>query len=376
MNGERKPIDDAPAADGSAAAPDVRLLASRIGVRMYRVVGLIFLLALIFFYFDAISRVLLLAFVATIIGIAFNALVSRLPVNRKIGTAIVALITFAVIGIVTYLSGAAVAAQVRAFVGDLPQILAAAEEWVDGVMNRLGIEVELTGPRVQQMMNSLMGEVTGGTLIAGTFGVLEIVAIGLLVLMGAFFVVANPNRQLLTPLMRAVPKDQRPAYRRMFKLMGERLSGWLIGTLVSMIVIGILSAVVFTLLGIPYALLLGLLNGIQNIIPLIGAWIGGLIAVIVTLFANPSMLLWVILAVIAIQELEGNIVRPVVMSGTARVHPFVTLLSLLLFSSMFGLLGAILSIPITLAIITMVEVMWVENTLQSQDDEIEPVVKG
>ncbi len=351
------------------------LLAAMLGGRMYRMAGLIFILAITFRYFDAVSRVLLLAFVSVIIGIAFNALVVRLPVKRAIGTGIVAVLTFGGLGTAAYFGGNAVANQVRAFIRDLPSILESAEVWADEMTERLGIELELTGPRVQEIIGSIVGEVSGGTVVAGTFGILEIVAISLLVLMGAFFVVAQPNKMLLTPLMRAVPEHQRPAYRRMLSRMGERLSGWLIGTLISMVVIGILSTVAFMLLGIPYALLLGLLNGLLNIIPLVGAWIGGLIAVIVTLFANPSIVIWVIIIVIAIQELEGNLVRPIAMSGTARVHPFLTLLSLLLFGSMFGFLGAVLSIPITLAIITLVEVLWVEETLDAGDDEIEPVVE-
>jgi predicted PurR-regulated permease PerM len=108
---------------------------------------------------------------------------------------------------------------------------------------------------------------------------------------------------------------------------------------------------------------------------LLGAWIGGLIAIIVTLFGNPGMIVWVIIVVIAIQELEGNLIRPMAMSSAAKVHPFVTLLALLLFSSMFGILGAILSIPIVLAIGTVVEVLWIEETLESHEDEIEPIVK-
>lgn len=351
------------------------LLAAMLGGRLYRMTGLIFILAITFRYFDAVSRVLLLAFVAVIIGIAFNALVVRLPVRRTFGSAIVALLTFGTLGVSAYFGGNAVANQVRAFVRDLPSIIESAESWASEMTERLGIDLELTGPQLQEIISSIVGEVSGGTVVAGTFGVLEIVAISLLVLMGAFFVVAQPNKMLLTPLMKAVPQRLRPAYRRMFSRLGERLSGWLIGTLISMVVVGVLTAVALWLLGIPYALLLGLLNGFLNIIPLIGAWIGGLIAVIVTLFANPAIVVWVIIIMIAIQELEGNLVRPIAMSGTARIHPFLTLLSLLLFSSMFGFLGAVLSIPITLAIITLVEVLWVEETLDSGDDVIEPVVE-
>jgi predicted PurR-regulated permease PerM len=64
------------------------------------------------------------------------------------------------------------------------------------------------------------------------------------------------------------------------------------------------------------------------------------------------------------------------MSESAKLHPFVTLLALLLFASMFGLLGAILSLPLVLAIGTLVEIFWVEETLGAGDDHIEPVVEA
>ena len=99
------------------------LLAAMLGGRLYRMTGLIFILAITFRYFDAVSRVLLLAFVAVIIGIAFNALVVRLPVRRTFGSAIVALLTFGTLGVSAYFGGNAVANQVRAFVRDLPSII-------------------------------------------------------------------------------------------------------------------------------------------------------------------------------------------------------------------------------------------------------------
>jgi predicted PurR-regulated permease PerM len=68
------------------------------------------------------------------------------------------------------------------------------------------------------------------------------------------------------------------------------------------------------------------------------------------------------------------VVRPLAMSSSAELHPFVTLLALLLFGSMFGLLGAVLALPLTLALATIVQVLWVEQTLDAGDDEIEPVV--
>jgi predicted PurR-regulated permease PerM len=337
---------------------------------LYRTVGLVFLLALIFSFFGPISHVVLLGFTGVIIGMAFNKLVVLLPVPRVLGTAIVGLSTFAAIGFLFWLIGSAVAAQVRAFIDDFPAIVANLEGWVEQLGEALGVELELAGAPMQEVLRLIRP----GAIISGTLGVLEVLAIFLLLLMGAFFVVAKPNEQLLTPLIRAVPPGRRPAYRRMFYRLGDRLSGWMIGTVLDMLVVGILTGGVLALLGIPYSILLGVITGVLSIVPIIGAWIGGIIAVVVTLFGAPGMVLWVIISMVAIQEIEGNLIRPYLMAGAAEVHPFVTLMSLLLFSSIFGIIGAILALPITLALGTMVEVLWVEETLGAGDDEIEPVV--
>jgi predicted PurR-regulated permease PerM len=237
------------------------------------------------------------------------------------------------------------------------------------------VDIEIFGPRVQQIVGDVFGAFSGGALLAGAFGLLEVVAISVLVLVGAFFVVAKPNEQLLIPLMRAIPRHRRPAAERFFSRLGERLSGWLWGTLLSMIIIGTLACIAFWLIGTPYPILLGVIVGVVDIIPLVGPWIGGAVAVVVTLLHDPGLAIWVAVAVLVIQEAEGNLVRPVVMSNSAKLHPFVTLLALLLFASMYGLLGAILSLPLVLAIGTMVEVFWVEETLDAGGDEIRPVVE-
>jgi predicted PurR-regulated permease PerM len=345
------------------------------GRRFYRVAGLIFVLALFFKFFEPISRVLLIIFVAAIIGIAYNALIMRLPVGRKAGMAILGVGTLAAIGLAFWFAITFVAAELRAFIEDLPAletIIDDAETWIQ---DTLGLEVELLSENLQHVAGELWTAAGGFAILGGALGFVEVIAMLLLVLMGAFFIVAKPNEQLLIPLLRAVPQERRPTYRKMLSLMGERLSGWLVGTLVSMLMIGILSTLAFLLIGVPYAILLGVINGLLSIIPLIGAWIGGALAAIVVLFHDPARVLWVIIAIVIIQELEGNLVRPMVMSGAAHVHPFVTLIGLLLFTSMFGLLGAILSLPIVLLLGTLVEVLWVEETLDAGDDEIEPVVE-
>jgi predicted PurR-regulated permease PerM len=362
------------AIEAEGGGPEARL-AVLLGKRLYQMAGLLFVLALLLHFFEPISRVLLIAFVGAIVGIAFNGAVVRLPFSRGVGTAIVGLSTLAALGLSVWFMVTFVAGQLREFIADLPALttmLESAEEWI---RDTTGIEIELLGDNTQQLLGDAFSAAGGLAILGGALGLVELVAMTLLVLMGAFFVVANPNDRLLIPLLRAVPPESRPAYRRMLSRMGTRLSGWLVGTLVSMLMIGILSTVAFVVIGVPYSIMLGVLNALLSIIPLIGAWIGGAIAVLVMLFYDPGRVIFVALAVVAIQELEGNLVRPLVMAGAAQVHPFVTLLALLLFGSMFGILGAILSIPIVLLLATIVEVFWVEETLETGDDDIEPLVE-
>jgi predicted PurR-regulated permease PerM len=347
-------------------------LASLQGERLYRFAGLLFLLAIVFTYFDAISRVMLIAFVGAIIAVAFNEVVKRLPLSRGLAVLLLVLVTLGLLAVTVWLGISALLVQFRQLVDDFPAIVASAEDFVQ---NRTGLELDLLGPRTREFVAEIFGVSGGASVVAGAFGILEVLAIALLVFVGAFFLVHRPNEQLLDPFMRAIPRERRPAFRRMFRLLGERLSAWLWGTMLLMLFVGAAGILAFYLLGTPYPLLLGVLTGITNIIPIVGPWIGGMVAIAVTLFVDPGLALWVALAVLVIQEIESNIVRPLVMSSSARIHPFVTLLGLLLFSAIFGVLGAILALPLTLALGTMVQVLWVEETLQAGDDEIEPVVK-
>jgi predicted PurR-regulated permease PerM len=340
---------------------------------LYRAVGLIFLLGLILIHFDPIARVLLLAFVATIVAVALNKavrlLVRYLPITRGIATAGTAIIVLGGIGTGFYFLGTAVAREVRGLVEQAPEIWETMLAWESWIRDETGLDLELLGPRALELVERLP------RLLLQAVGLLELLALAVLILFGSFFVVAKPNKGLLTPLIRAVPQERRDAWRRMFRLLGDRLGMWLLGTLASMLIIGAVSIIAFMLLGTPYPLLLGVLIGALEIIPLVGPWIGGLTAVVITLFHDPGLAIWVGLVVIAIQELEGNLVHPMVMRGAVAVHPFVTLLALILFGSVFGLLGAVLALPLVLAIQTVIQVLWVEETLDAGDDEIEPVVQ-
>jgi predicted PurR-regulated permease PerM len=142
-----------------------------------------------------------------------------------------------------------------------------------------------------------------------------------------------------------------------------------------MVFVGILGYVLYTIIGVPNSLALGVIAGLTEAVPLLGPWIGGGVAVIAAFLTDPTTALWTALAALAIQQIENHILIPWAMSREAEIHPFVTLFALVFFGQVFGFLGVLLAIPLVLLITTLVEVLWVERAIDTDEDEIAPVVE-
>lgn len=342
---------------------------------LYKAVGLLFVFALFFHYLTDIVATLLLAYAAVVVAVLFNALVGYFPSKRKWVTAALGLLILASAVAVIWLGIPILMAQVRDLTGRVPefeQTLRAAEQWIKA---NTGLNIPLVGPKAQEFLQNNFLSSGEGDLLSRASGALGVLVVPLLILFGALYAVGNPNERLLNPLLRAVPRDRRLAFRRMFQLLGERLMGWAKGVLIAMVAVGILSFVLFLLIGVPNALLLGLIAGLMEAIPLLGPWVGGSIAVIVAFLDDPTKALWVALAALAVQQFESNLLTPWAMSRAAEVHPFVTLFSLVLFGYMFGFLGILLAIPIVLFLQTVIEVLWVERAIDTDQDRIDPIVE-
>ncbi|MDP3013822.1 MAG: AI-2E family transporter, partial [Candidatus Subteraquimicrobiales bacterium] len=103
------------------------------------------------------------------------------------------------------------------------------------------------------------------------------------------------------------------------------------------------------ILGVDYAVLLGFIVGILNIIPYLGPIVGGTLAVIVALLESPMLALWVIVAMVVVQIIDGSIVSPRIVGETVNLHPVLIVFSLLIGARLFGFIGLLLAIPVAAA---------------------------
>jgi predicted PurR-regulated permease PerM len=344
---------------------------------LYKAAALLFLFAVLFHYLEPVARVLLLAYAAAIAAIILNSVVQALPGRRDWMTGLLGLVILALIGTVLWFGVPLLFSQIRDLASRVPefgQLLADIERWL---RTNTGLNVSLVSSRAREFLQQTFLSTSGGggQLLTQARGLLEALLIPLLILFGGLYAAGKPNDRLLSPVLRAVPRDRRLAFRRVLQLLGDRILGWVRGIMLAMVAVGILSYVGYRLAGVPNPLALAVFAGLTEAIPLLGPWIGGAAAVTVGLLESPTTGLYAALVALAVQQIEGNLITPWAMSRAAEVHPFITLFALLLFGTLFGFLGILLAIPIVLLIWTLVEVLWVERAIDTDQDPIDPVVE-
>ncbi len=128
--------------------------------------------------------------------------------------------------------------------------------------------------------------------------------------------------------------------------MESKVGFYLAGQGVLCLVIGSMALVAYLLIGLPNVLVLALLAGVMEAVPLVGPLLGAIPAALVALSIAPSKLVWVIVATLVIQQVENSVLVPRIMRKAVGVNPFVSLLAIFAFSSLFGIAGALMAIPI------------------------------
>lgn len=206
-----------------------------------------------------------------------------------------------------------------------------------------GINLQSGLAGIQSQIQSLVGNVF--TVIADIFGG---IAGFVVVLVLALYVVIEDSA-IKKVFHRWVPMEYQEFATRLAWLLMERLGAWMRGQLLLCLIIGILYLIAFGALGVPYALLLAVLGGIFEFVPYIGPILSAIPAALIAFTVSPKLGLLTIGALIIVQQLENNLIVPKVMQRTVGLNPIVSILAFLIGAKLFGVVGAIVSIPVALA---------------------------
>jgi predicted PurR-regulated permease PerM len=172
----------------------------------------------------------------------------------------------------------------------------------------------------------------------------RVVFFAIVILFLAFYWTLDGPRTIQSFLL-LVPQDKREGVRELISAMETKVGFFIIGQGILCLVIGIMALLAYMLIGLPNALVLALMAGVLEAVPMLGPMLGAIPAALVALSIGPDKLIWVIVATVVIQQLENSLLVPRVMSKAVGVNPFVTLLALFAFGSFFGLAGGLMAIP-------------------------------
>ncbi|HQJ52031.1 MAG TPA: AI-2E family transporter [Anaerolineae bacterium] len=171
--------------------------------------------------------------------------------------------------------------------------------------------------------------------------------VGLLVVPLWMFYVLRDRPEMTAAFYRLIPLPLRDDTRHILLLIDGLLGSYLRGQLILCFAVGTATTIGLSILGIDLALLLGAIAGVLEIVPVLGPILGAVPAVLVTLASSPQRLLWVIGLAVVVQQLENYVLVPQISHGSMRIPPAISILVLIVGSEVGGVLGAILSLPLT-----------------------------
>lgn len=151
---------------------------------------------------------------------------------------------------------------------------------------------------------------------------------------------------IFNKLLLILPTDKRVLAKKVITHIDKVLSRYIISQLLLSLIIGILTTIALFFLKVKFSILLGVFNGVLNIIPYFGPIIGGIPAVFIALMESPNKALWTLVIVFIIQQIEGNILSPKITGDSTDMHPIIIIILLLIGDKLGGFIGMIIIVPI------------------------------
>mgnify|MGYP002515565668 CR=1 FL=1 len=213
--------------------------------------------------------------------------------------------------------------------GDLPPMFQGVQQVV--MENIVGIE--------HMVMNALKNFIGG---ILNTFS--KFVSLILTPILTFYFLV--DKNYFKDRMMGFIPKKYRKDSIALFREIDDSLSKFVRGKIIMAAYVGIATSIVLLIMGIDFAIVIGFITGIADIIPYIGPFLGFLPAVFFAYLISPLKAIWVAALFVFIQWAENNILAPKVIGETTGIHPLIILISIIIGGGVFGVLGMILAVPV------------------------------
>ncbi|HUY78978.1 MAG TPA: AI-2E family transporter [Ktedonobacterales bacterium] len=352
------PEDKPPVAPAPISAPDEpsapAIVVSITSRTIWIAMGIVILAgAIVLLLMKALDAVILL-FIAIIIAEGLRPVVNYMRRFRIPRAASILLIYLAVIGLLIGVGFLVIGP----LVNQSASLYASAPSYINQLQH-LATQAQQdakANPALGQLLQSLearAGDTLTGfvpTLLSVPVNIVNFLFNLLLVLTMSFFWLTSAHS--LKPFVIGLfPERHQDRAQGLLAELSANIGGYTRGVVVNMLVIATLTSIALTILGVPYALLLGIIAGLFEVLPFIGPWISGAVAALVALATGgPLKVVEVIIAFEIIQVVEGNTLVPIVMSRAAKLNPLVVIVAVVIGGSVLGIGGAALAVPLAVVV--------------------------
>src|SRR5579871_370644 len=329
----------------------------------WRVVVVLLLLALAYLLWRGM-HVLLLAFAGMLFAIFLSALSSWLSRRTTLShgwalTTVVAILIVLACGF-----GWLLADRLAMEAAELSQQLPKSFRQIRGYLEAypLGQFLLEKAPQVAESLSQAgqFSRITGLVSEVANF----LVAIVVIVFVGIFGA-AEPD-VYKKGLLYLVPPSQRPRVSQTLDAMASHLHWWLVGQVCLMVMMAVTTSLGLWLIGVPLALVLGLIAGLLELIPYIGAWLSAVPSALIALLSGPGTLVLTLMLYLGLHILEGYVLVPLVQRRAVRLPPALTLATQVLFGELLGPLGLFVAAPLTVVAVVLLKMLYVEDALGDQ----------
>jgi predicted PurR-regulated permease PerM len=336
----------------AAREPDTRVIA-RVFFTVAALAGLLYVLW-------AVREIVVLVFISVFLAVALGPAVDAFH-RRRVPRALSILIVYVLIVLVIFGVGMLVVPpvvnQVDDLSRDIPGYLQDLRD--NGTFREYDDKYDITKSLEEQAntLPSRLGDAAGAlqSVTVGVFGAL----VKLVTVLTMTFFLLLDGKRIVAFLMGMRGRERERRYRQIGGEIYKSTAGYVAGNLVISAIAGTVTYATLTILGVPFAVPLAVLMAFLDLIPLVGATIGGVLIALVTVFNDwpTATIVWLVVFLIY-QQAENNVLQPVVYRRTVDVHPLLVIVAILIGSSLLGVLGALVAIPVAAAVQIVVREAW------------------
>jgi predicted PurR-regulated permease PerM len=310
-----------------------------------KILLVIFLIVVAFFIRDILAILFFALIIASTINVPVKWL-KKYHIPRALGVILTYIFSLVCLGLLVALIVSPLSTELKQFSNFIPRLtsqLSSGMSFFESLVEEQG-ELQEFFLTLSQRLNQL--KINFFSLTGNVMG--RIAAFFIVFILSFYLAIEEEG---VRKFIRAVtPKDKEDYAISVWERGQRRLSRWLSAELLLGFVVGLLTFVGLTIIGIPYALGLAMLAGLFELIPTVGPILSAIPAILIAFIQSPLMALAALVLYIVVQQLENNLLVPTIMKKTVGLNPVITILVLLIGAKFGGLLGMIIAIPITMLI--------------------------